>query len=199
MLAPALPALRNRYFALRHGSSRANARGIIVSDPRRGQCAFGLTPGGRIEVLDTMARWRHGTPLVVCSPFLRARQTADIAHATLCCGEPVTVDARLRERCFGTLEGRPTACYEDVWTADARDPAHRLHDVEPAVAVRARTVALIGELEAVHTARFILLVAHGDTLQLLWTAFAGLEASAHRGRTPLRPGGLEELRRRRAA
>jgi hypothetical protein len=37
-------------------------------------------------------------------------------------------------------------------------------------------------------------VAHGDTLQLLWTAFAGRDAAAHRQRPPLLPAGLEEFR-----
>ena len=42
-----LPRLRNRYFALRHGSREANARGIIVSDPRTGEEAFDLAAAGR--------------------------------------------------------------------------------------------------------------------------------------------------------
>ena len=46
---PALP-LKNRYFAMRHGQSEANAAGIIVSDPANGCPRYGLTPLGRQQV-----------------------------------------------------------------------------------------------------------------------------------------------------
>eukprot|EP00438_Fugacium_kawagutii_P016681 Skav223975 [mRNA] locus=scaffold1107:223842:226947:- [translate_table: standard] len=40
--------LRHRFFALRHGESKANVAKIIISDPKVGTKAYGLTPAGRI-------------------------------------------------------------------------------------------------------------------------------------------------------
>ncbi len=189
-----LPRLRNRYFALRHGSSEANARGIIVSDPRTGEEAFGLTAAGRAEVRDAIAGWHEGVALIVSSPFRRARESAAIARTVLGSEAPLVIDARLRERHFGALEGQSAARYEEIWNADAADPCNCRHGAEAAAAVRSRTVDLILDLEREHDARCILLVAHGDTLQLLWTAFACRDAATHRERPPLLPAGLEEFR-----
>ena len=38
--------LRNRYFAMRHGHSLANAQGSIVSDPLYGIGDYGLSEAG---------------------------------------------------------------------------------------------------------------------------------------------------------
>ena len=131
-----LPRLRNRYFALRHGSSEANARGIIVSDPRTGEEAFGLTAAGRAEVRDAIAGWHEGVALIVSSPFRRARESAAIARTVLGSEAPLVIDARLRERHFGALEGQSAARYEEIWNADAADPCHCRHGAEAAAAVR---------------------------------------------------------------
>jgi probable phosphoglycerate mutase len=132
--------------------------------------------------------------LIVSSPFRRARESAAIARIVLGSEAPLVVDARLRERHFGALEGQSATRYEEIWNADAADPHHCRHGAEAAAAVRSRTVDLVLDLEREHAARCILLVAHGDTLQLLWTAFACRDAATHRQRTPLPPAGLEELR-----
>lgn len=189
-----LPRLRNRYFVLRHGSSEANARNIIVSDPHTGTDGYGLTAAGRSEVRDALAAWRQPPPLIVSSPFKRARESAAIARAVLGSEAPPVIDARLSERHFGALEGQDATRYPEIWEVDAVDPLHRRHGAESPAAVRARTVDLILNLEREHDARCILLVAHGDTLQLLWTAFACRDATTHRQRPPLLPAGLEEFR-----
>ncbi len=189
-----LPRLRNRYFALRHGSSEANARGIIVSDPRTGEDGYGLTAAGRAEVRDALTGWHEDVALIVSSPFRRARESAAIARTVLGSEAPLVIDARLRERHFGALEGQDATRYAEIWDTDAVDPHHCRHGVESAAAVRLRTVDLVLELEREHAARCILLVAHGDTLQLLWTAFACRDAATHRQRPPLPPAGLEEFR-----
>lgn len=189
-----LPRLRNRYFALRHGTSEANARGIIVSDPGNGEDAFGLTAAGRTQVREALAGWHEEVTLIVSSPFRRARESAAIARIVLGSEAALVIDTRLRERHFGALEGQSATRYEEIWNADAADPHHCRHGAEAAAAVRSRTVDLVLDLEREHAARCILLVAHGDTLQLLWTAFACRDAATHRQRPPLPPAGLEELR-----
>ncbi len=53
----ATPSLRNPYFVFRHGYSKANAEGIIVSQPANGIDAYGLSDLGRKQVVDSL-----GTP-----------------------------------------------------------------------------------------------------------------------------------------
>ena len=75
--------------------------------------------------------------------------------------------------------------YPEVWAADA-DAARPLGlwadaAVEPAAAVQDRATRLVRALDARHGPGAVLaLVAHGDLLQILQTAFARADARAHR-------------------
>lgn len=186
---------RNHYYALRHGQSLANEQGIIISDIQRGTAAYGLTATGREQVRASIgACTLTGRELLIfSSPLLRARESAELAQQLIGCDAPI-VDARLRERGFGALEGGSDVHYDAIWAHDRVDTGSAPHGVEPAEAVRARVLELLYELEQHRTGQAILLVAHGDTLQILWTVFAGLDAGEHRRRDALRPGQLVELR-----
>ena len=62
------------------------------------------------------------------------------------------------------------------------------------MSVLGRTSALVAELEVEHTGRDILLVAHGDPLQILQTGFLKVNPAEHRGLAPLGTAELRELR-----
>jgi len=177
---PALSGLANRYSAMRHGQSKANAAGIIVSRIETDQAGdYGLTAAGRDQAL-TAAR-ASGLPAdtVICSSdFARARQTGELVRACLGAGE-VLVAAELRERCFGRWEGTPVANYQRVWAADEAGEG-QASGIEPAAAVLGRAAALVAALEARYAGREVLLVSHGDTLQILQAGFAGVDPARHR-------------------
>ena len=224
--------LANRYHAMRHGQSKANVAGIIVSGieaDRRGD--WGLTDLGREQVLASAQACGLPVDTVICSSdFSRARQTAEIVRARLG-APPVLVAAALRERCFGDLEGTATDNYARVWAADeagAEDAAGHGEDTaadhgaagggdagggdaggeagggepggdaggtgggaEPAAAVLDRVTALITDLERRYADRDILLVSHGDTLQILQAGFLRMDPAAHRRLPHL---GIAEIR-----
>lgn len=186
---------QNRYFAMRHGQSQANAQKIIVSDPRNGCHRFGLTTLGREQVIASVARWQpllSAPPLIVSSDFLRTLETADIARIALGV-DTIHPERRLRERYFGSLDGGSDSTYEQVWDADAIDPEHQRFDVESARSVVARSTDAIVALERDYSDRDILLVAHGDVLQLLQTAIEQRPASEHRALEPLLTAEIRRL------
>lgn len=189
-----MTALHNRYLGQRHGESQANAQGIILSDPAAGVAGFGLTALGREQArAQALACPLLGRDtLLYSSDFARARETAEAARAALGAG-PVQVRAALRERWFGALEGTTSRNYDAVWARDREDPAHDDRGVEPALRVRERLWALVQELEAARRGATILLVSHGDPLQLLQTAFLGRGAGEHRALPPWRPGEVRAL------
>lgn len=192
-----MPTLVNRYFGLRHGESQANAQGLIVSDPARGVAGYGLTERGReqarAQVLACGALVAAGADVVIySSDFARARETAEVARAALGAG-PVRLRAALRERAFGAFEGGPSTAYEPVWARDREDPTHTDSGVEAARAVRDRAWALVQGLEAERRGATILLVSHGDPLQLVATAFQGRDAGEHRALPPWQPGEVRAL------
>lgn len=189
-----MPPLVNRYYGLRHGESQANAQGLIVSDPARGVPEFGLTPRGREQArAQVLACAALGAGVIIySSDFARARETAEVARAALGAG-PVRLRTALRERAFGALEGGPNTAYEPVWARDREDPSHTDSGVEAARAVRDRAWALVQTLEEEHQGATLLLVSHGDPLQLVATAFLGRDASEHRAIAPWQPGEVRFL------
>ncbi|MCA8924736.1 MAG: histidine phosphatase family protein [Planctomycetes bacterium] len=186
--------LRNTYFGLRHGESEANVAGLIASDPATARAGFGLSDRGRSQVQATavLQRAALGGAVVVTSDFARARQSAELAAQVLELSPP-RVDTRLRERWFGELEGEPSTRYDEVWALDRDDPAHSEFGVEAAKAVVARLLSLLRDLEAELEGATVLLVSHGDPLQLLATALAGRPPSAHRELEPWQPAELRRL------
>jgi len=176
--------VNNRYVLARHGESLANVRGVILSDPEEGTTGFGLTEEGKAQVRASVEALKasgelDGTALVVSSDFTRARETAEIIAEVL--GVPgIILSEKLRERSFGDWERERNRHYEDVWNKDARDSSHTDNGVESVDAVRARTTGLVKELETRYTGRDVVLVSHGDALQILQTAFEGVPGSTHR-------------------
>jgi broad specificity phosphatase PhoE len=173
--------LANRFSVMRHGQSKANAAGIIVScigNDRRGD--YGLTELGREQALAASRGSDLPKDTVICSSdFSRATQTAEIARAQLGAAEVALAEA-LRERCFSKWEGSSTGNYARVWAADETDPDHAAGDVESAAAVLNRMTALIVDLERRYSGRDILLVSHGDPLQILQAGFLRIDPSRHR-------------------
>jgi broad specificity phosphatase PhoE len=187
--------LANRFRVMRHGQSRANEAGVIVSrieNDRRGD--YGLTELGARQARAAVEACGLAADTVIwSSDFSRARQTAQIARACLGAAR-VTLTEALRERCFGDLEGTSSGNYPRVWDADEAGAVHPDHGVEPVTAVLDRATALIADLERRYSNRDILLVSHGDTLQILQAGFLRLAPSSHRGLPPLATAEIRELR-----
>lgn len=187
--------LRNRYYAMRHGQSFANLRGIIVSHPENGCREYGLSDLGRRQVIASLAA-NHSlgeNTLIVSSDFERALETARIAHRRLACAAAIVVDERLRERNFGELELTPDSGYAAVWQRDAADPDSHWRGVESPNRVMRRVTSLIADLEVSHRNATLLLVSHGDALQILQTAFHKLDASRHRSLEHLQTAEIRRL------
>jgi len=177
--------LANRFSVMRHGQSKANVAGIIVSrieNDRRGD--YGLSELGRQQALAAARGCGLPGDTVICSSdFSRARQTGEIVRAHLGAREVVLAEA-LRERGFG------------VWAADETSPGQADGNVEPVTAVLDRTTAFIVDLERRYSGRDILLVSHGDPLRILQAGFLRMNPSRHRSLPDLATAEIRRLRLR---
>lgn len=173
--------LKNKYYAFRHGESRANVEGVIVSDPSIGLAKYGLSEEGCRQVRESAARLRTvvSDVVIVTSDFRRTVETAEIIRM-VAGAESFRLDPRMRERQFGQWEGACYTHYSDTWKKDAVDPDQMIDGVESANAVRRRMVDTVLSLEADYSDRDIVLVSHGDPLRLLQTAFDGLDTALNR-------------------
>ena len=186
--------LANRFRVMRHGQSKANEAGVIVStieSDRRGD--YGLSEPGVRQARAAAEACGLPPDTVICSSdFSRARETAQIVRACLGAAE-VNLTEALRERCFGDLEGTPVANYARVWASDGLASDHGRDGVEPVAAVLDRATALVADLERRYSGRDILLVSHGDTLQILQAGFLRMAPSRHRQLPHLATAEIREL------
>jgi probable phosphoglycerate mutase len=146
---------------------------------------YTLTPEGEAGVRQSALKAKASglfdkDTLIVSSPFSRCHRTAEIAREVLGVEREIIFDDRLRERWFGDWEKTANANYQKVWADDRQDPGHRNANVESAEEVQRRTVALINDLEAKYEGRTVLLVSHGDALQIMQTGLKGESAALHR-------------------
>lgn len=172
--------LKNDYFAMRHGQSQANLQHLIISHPDNGVLAdYGLTDLGRQQaVAAAKSAPLSSRTLIFSSDFSRARETAELVREVL--GAPkIHLTEALRERNFGTWENTPDTNYSQIWKADETgDPTGT--DVESVYAVQERVTAFIADLEEKYESENILLVSHGDVLQILQATFRKIDPAKHR-------------------
>jgi probable phosphoglycerate mutase len=191
--------MKNSYFILRHGQSYANVAGIILSHLEDGKKSdYTLTQQGEDEVRRSVLKAKENGVLnenmvIISSPFSRCMRTAEIAMEVLEVDQEIIFDDRLRERWFGDWEKTSNANYQKVWDDDRSDPDHLIANVESANEVQRRTVMLIDELEENYDGQAILLVSHGDALQILQTGLKKQSAAFHRDMPHLETAEIREL------
>ena len=188
--------LSNHYTVMRHGHSLGNQQRIIVSHPHHGCAGYGLSEQGRDQVQASLQKdvSLDADTVIVSSDFNRALESAAIARQTLNCKSPIETDIRLRERNFGELELCSDSAYPAVWQHDEQDPDSDYLAVESVNRVMSRVTELIVYLERRFVDTNLLLISHGDALQILQTAFAGRDASRHRQLQHLQTAEIRGLR-----
>jgi len=192
--------LHNTYFVLRHGESKANVAQIILSHLENGvKEEFTLTKKGEEQVADSVKKAKaegllDENTIIYSSPFSRCKKTAEIAKEILEVKDEIVFDERLRERNFGDLEKTHNSNYQKVWDVDANNPSHNDSNVESASEVQHRTLSLIEDLEKKYTDKKILLVSHGDALQILQTGFMDKSPKEHRNLSHLNVAEIRELK-----
>jgi glucosyl-3-phosphoglycerate phosphatase len=189
--------LQNRYFVMRHGKSRANERELILSNPEEGIVDYGLTEEGREQVRRSVQEAKKKGMLdektiIYSSDFKRCTETSEIARGVLGCNS-IHLEPALRERYFGIWEKTHNSNYQKVWDLDAQDPDHRMNEVESANDVLERITSLIKDLEKRYWNASILLVSHGDVLQILQTTFENVSTANHRQLLLLGTAEIREL------
>lgn len=161
--------MRNIYYILRHGESEANVQGIIASSPKTAIEKYDLTEMGRKQVIQAFSKTPIGfseKTILISSDFLRTRHTAETVGEILKI-QTIEYNILLRERDFGELEGKHHSHYGRVWEKDKLTPDNKEWSIESPREVLARSIKLLDELEKKYEGEQIILVGHGDPLQIL--------------------------------
>ncbi len=194
--SPLSDPLNKRWFVLRHGQSEANEAGIVASQLANAETAYGLSVVGRAEVeksvCEEAAILLDDSPLrILMSPFLRTRQTAEIAGEIL--GVRPETDYRLVERDFGEFELLSDAHYEKVWDADPITPTDVPGRAETVYRVMERATDIVLEVEKNPLIKTCLLVTHCDVAMILSCAVQNIDPRYHRSLDPIKTGEVRRL------
>ncbi|KAL6217942.1 hypothetical protein ACLB2K_011159 [Fragaria x ananassa] len=183
---------RNRYWILRHGKSIPNEKGLIVSSMENGtRPEYQLAPEGVNQAKLAGELFRKGleennVPIenvrICYSPFSRTRQTAQVVASVLNIqfeGAQCKVMENLRERFFGpSYELKSHDKYNEVWAIDEKDPLMKPDGGESVHDVASRIVEAVANMESQFQGCTVLVVSHGDTLQILQTILNAAKADA---------------------
>jgi len=171
---------------MRHGQSTANVEGIVLSGAEDGKKReYTLTGFGEEQVYKSIKKLKENGKLdeniiIISSPFSRAIRTAEIVKEVLGVSGNIVVDELLCERWFGDWDKTDNSAYEKVWTKDKDDPSHKSSNVESASEVQNRIMQVIKCLDNEYSNKTLLLVSHGDTLQILLTSMQSKSPAQHR-------------------
>ncbi|HVA69080.1 MAG TPA: histidine phosphatase family protein [Candidatus Binataceae bacterium] len=165
---------RGTAMLMRHGETAWNRQGRVM-----GRSAIDLDDSGRAQVAATAEFIRTIAPdLIVTSPLVRARQSADIVAEALGGGIPVIEEPKIAEVLYGRWEGMT---YHEL----IQDPEYVRYRDEPVtsatpggetiIQVQARGVEAVMRRLEENRGRRILFVSHGDIIRTVLCHFMGLE------------------------
>jgi probable phosphoglycerate mutase len=145
-----------------------------------------LTEQGRHHAAEVAHTLRDRVDVLIASDLTRARETAAIMSG-VCGAELVGVDARLRERSFGVLEGGSldamTPAVTGIAAGTVVDAGASPLDGESLDELFARCAAWARDCGSIAPGRRLCVVTHGGTIRALralaaGTAMSGLEWDA---------------------
>ena len=168
-----------RLIVIRHGETDWNLGTRI-----QGHTDIALNPTGRKQAAQVAAALRdEAVEAIYASDLQRAWQTASsIACATQA---PLHAETGLRERSFGSFEGKTYAELEAEFPEDSlrwrqRDPDWTPPAGESLVTMRERIASTAARLAQQHLGGQIVLVAHGGVLDQLYRLATGQGLQAPR-------------------
>lgn len=168
-----------RIIAIRHGETAWN-----VDTRLQGHLDIALNPKGLWQA-EQAARALGGESIaaIYSSDLLRAWHTARaIAQTT---GAPLVASPNLRERCFGSFEGKTYVEIEAQWPEASvrwrkREPDWTPPGGESLQTLRERISGTVDAMAAQHVGGQIVLVAHGGVMDVLYRLATGQELQAPR-------------------
>lgn len=166
-------------YLLRHGETPYNVEGNKYC----GRSDVALTPKG-IKQAEEIAEAIRGVSLdaIYSSPLQRAYRTAEIAGA----GRYIVKDQRLTEIDFGQWEGKTRAEFvsenPELWSRWNQDPETTKAGGtgETAGEVLKRSESFFNELQQIHPAGNVLVVAHNGINRLFLARQLGMELKNYR-------------------
>lgn len=151
----------NEYYVMRHGEANSNVDMVIDS---KGDINNHLTEKGRVQVEESVKSFGVDFDVIISSPFLRTRETAEIVAA----GKEVIYDDKLREMDLGVFDGQPIDNYiNSMGSVNYLKLKTRPEGGETHQEIMNRCISVVQDLEKKYINKKILLVTHGGPMRML--------------------------------
>jgi isoleucyl-tRNA synthetase len=167
---------RNTYYVIRHGEAENNVLGILSGSAK---APHHLTAKGREQVADSAERLKRavskngGFDLMVVSPFVRTRETADIIKYKLGLKPgQIIFDERLQELDSGVWDGRSIEDFFKEFSHDLRFEKGP-EGGENYSQIKKRVGDFLYDMEKRYEGKTILVVTHETPAYLLFAAAHG--------------------------
>jgi len=166
--------VKNKYLVMRHGEADNNTNGILSSLPDN---PHHLTEKGMASVEEAaLSLKKENIEIIVCSPFLRTRETADIVAKKLNLDPSAVIfDEKLSEHNYGDLNLKPIAAYHEYYTSFPESFTKKLPHGESFNDTKIRVGNLLYDLEKRFSGKKILLITHETPAWLLFAVARGLD------------------------
>lgn len=152
----------NTYYIARHGEANSNVSKVfdIKMDPNNH-----LTEAGKAKAEEDRERLAGKIDFIICSPFLRAKETADIiADGKV----EIIIDERLHESNMGVWDGKNTDDFQK-WFTNCAEPymERRPEGGETHREMMQRVASLLLECESKYKDKNILFVTHAGPANMM--------------------------------
>ena len=155
----------------RHGQTPWNVEDLIC-----GRTDVPLTEVGQQQALRLAeSALDKGIDVILCSPMLRARQTAQAVSDAI--GVPIQIDERLIEMDFGTFEGTSRFGEEFQWIR--AQMSTRFPGGESGFDVAYRVYSLLYEIREKYADKTVLLVCHNCVSRAVRSFFVNLSTEEY--------------------
>ena len=160
-----------KLYISRHGQTPRNVEDLIC-----GRTDVPLTEVGQQQAkLLAESALDKGIDVILCSPMLRARQTAQAVSDAI--GVPIQIDERLIEMDFGTFEGTSRFGEEFQWIR--AQMSTRFPGGESGFDVAYRVYSLLYEIKEKYADKTVLLVCHNCVSRAVRSFFMNLSTEEY--------------------
>ncbi len=164
---------RNNYFVMRHGEADHNVANILSSKATN---PHHLTERGQ-ETVATMAKALvdKNIDIIIASPFVRTKETADIVVEEIAFKGQVQTDERLAEYDFGDLDGQSIEKYHSYYSSVTERFEKRLPNGENLRDVKQRIGNFLYDIDQKYEGKNILFVTHDGPASMIFAVAEGAD------------------------
>jgi isoleucyl-tRNA synthetase len=164
----------NKYFVMRHGQAENNVKKILSSKKEN---PHHLTENGLVESRKAAEEMKkEKINLIISSPFVRTRETAEIVAETLGLDKKdIVYDDRIAERNYGDFNLEPQEKRLNFFSSFIEAFDKPLPNGESYKDIRKRMGDFIYDLDRKYSGKNVLIISHQGPLWLLYADTQGLD------------------------